>query len=351
MHPKKITNFQELLDSPLVSEKENRQWIDHLVSGLQGESTPGPLMRVTLQLSTDATEEENLQAIADAMGYSIEQVRAMGIDIPGSVAKVRANSDAVKARTASFHALLAANPKTARSKFEELQDVGRFLVASGQEFQLDLSSIDLPYPDFIIKFGNELIGLEHTRLLDSKDRELRSAINGYLKQAAKRLNEQENTAPRLVNIVFNYHVPAFDGKPISSRSLSRAQKQLLVDAIVKGVESVLTSQQVQLPVFIDQIIVTDHRREELDLTLSESYTALQDFNELLAETIQKKEDKYSSYVSKAAVKECWLLVYLDGINSYSGFDLSILKVPILAQSNFSRVILFEGVGSKIIDLH
>lgn len=343
-------NLHDILNSPDYSAKEKQQLLDYAVLSLLGLPAVPPAKRTTFKISSDATEEQIILAIAQSTQKSVEEIKALYIDSKSAFSQLKAYNSALNSVIADFKAILQQNPKTAPSKYEELNDVGRFIVASENPYKIETLYANIEYPDFVINAHGDLIGLEHTRLLDKIDKELHSHLEKYLREAETRLHDLGINGPYIVNVVLNYHIQIFNGEAISSRKLTLDQKQIIIDGIVSAVKAEILNEKHVKPAFISRLVITDYPDSQLNLVLSEVYIPLQNFDQLLKETIQRKENRYERYVNMSAVNRCWLLVIVNGIASYSGFDLAAFNEMSFPKSKFERIILFETFGGKIFDL-
>lgn len=343
-------SLHDILNSPNYSAREKQQLLDYAVLSLQGLPANPPAQRTTFQISSDATEEQIILAIAQSTQRSVEEIKALNLDFKSIFSQLNAHKGALSPVIEDFKAILQQNPKTAASKYEELNDVGRFIVASGNAYKIETRYANIEYPDFVINAHGDLIGLEHTRLLDKTDRELRSHLEKYLREAETRLHNLGINGPYIVNVVLNYHIVTFNDEPISSKKLTPDQKQIIIDGIVSAVKAEILNEKHEKPAFINRLVISDYPDSQLNLVLSEAYIPPQNFTELLKETIQRKENLYERYVNLSAVNRCWLLVIVNGIASYSGFDLAAFNEMPFPKSNFERIILFETFGGKIFDL-
>ncbi|WP_431294154.1 hypothetical protein [Pedobacter sp. P26] len=111
----------------------------------------------------------------------------------------------------------------------------------------------------------------------------------------------------------------------------------------------LAGESREKPAFLENVVVTSSYDARIDLILAEEYIAKEGFLELLVKRIQSKEAKFDKYISAADFASCWLLVVIDGVSSFSGFDLLELK-EIETSKKFEKIILFESFASKIFEL-
>src|SRR6476661_392424 len=120
--------------------------------------------RITLSLPRDASDEEVIDAIAKAMGVNKEQVPIL--DKAESMAQINMQRNEVESIKEAYLSVLNSLPKVQASKYEELDDVARFIYAANHtspntsQFRLNIPSEPEKYPDFRLLFDNKKIGLE-----------------------------------------------------------------------------------------------------------------------------------------------------------------------------------------------
>ena len=88
----------------------------------------------------------------------------------------------------------------------------------------------------------------------------------------------------------------------------------------------------------------------MDLELAESYYTNQEFTNLLQDRIQRKEKRAANYRNESKLNVIWLIIVVDDVNSFSGFDLKTSKFPQIEDSNFDSIFLFEKFGGNVYNL-
>lgn len=336
-------NFLDLYDS--LSPEDRDKLMGNFLKNLKGEPTEPILSRITFKISNLGSEEEIQQRIADVLGVSIE-------DVPPSNARAeidrnRANWLKVCDVTQSYKKLLESNPNTTPDKFEELTDLGRFVVALPEKIEISTKDPFINYPDFIVKATDNYIGIEHTRLINPKLKAMFQEAKKYINLAHKKIIKKDNSLSGTVNIFINYGQIVINGKDFNSRGFTVPEKKQISSLIAEYIESEIKGSGFPKPSFIEKITHTSNLEPRLDLILAEKYIAKDGFIELVNSRILEKEARFEDYIKESAVDKCWLLIVIDGISSFSGFDLETENMNFITSNKFDKVVLFESFGSKI----
>jgi len=303
------------------------------------------LKRVTLKLSTDLSNEEIRMAIANAMGIPIEIVPQ--INFPAAKTKIREESQRVNAIVAEYKLKLQSIRGIRADKFEELHDIGRFILAYDQNIALITPQIIPKFPDFKVKRGNDIIAIEHTRLIREETKASIKTARYLIKKANERIADQYNYLSRTVNIFIDYGVEVINGKSFKTRKFSPLEKDTIITTIVEYVIGIVKNEEVSKPSFVQQVTVSSNKDSRIDLELAENYLTQNEFSEFLLDRIISKEKKAASYRNNRDFTALWLVVIADDLNSYSGFDISQSTFPWISKSNFDKLILFEKFGGKV----
>jgi len=330
-----------------LSPEDRDTLIGNFFKNLMGEPTEPILIRKTFKISNQGTEEEIRQRIADVYGVSVDQLPP--IDIKSEFERNRNNWMQVSELIAPYEAFLKGHAHTSSDKFEELTDIGHFIVAWSDKLDLIVPDEPLEYPDFTVQLSGRTIGIEHTRLINPTLKAAFNSANQLITEAEAIVKNRNLDYKRTVNIFINFSKPVVNEKNFHNRNFTRKEKKQTSIAIADYIEGLLFEKVSEKPIFIDDVVITMSQDSRIDLVLAEEYIAKDGFLDLLNTRIQAKEAKFDNYISAAALNSCWLLVIIDGVNSFSGFDLQELK-EIQSSNKFEKIILFETFGSKIFIL-
>jgi hypothetical protein len=330
-----------------LSPEDRETLIGNFLKNLKGEPTEPILIRKTFKISNQGTEEEIRQKIADVYGISIDQLPPM--DIKSEFERNRNNWMQVSEIIAPYEAFLKSQAHTSADKFEELTDIGGFIIAWPEKLDLMIPDEPLAYPDFTVELSGQTIGIEHTRLINPTLKAAFNSAKQLITEAEIILKNRNLDYKRTVNIFINFSKPVVNESNFHNRKFTRKEKKQMSVAIADYIEGLLFEKVFETPIFIEDVVITMSQDSRIDLILAEEYIAKEGFVDLLNARIKAKEAKYDNYISATALHSCWLLVIIDGVSSYSGFDLQELK-EIQSRNKFEKIILFETFGSKIFIL-
>lgn len=144
-------NIQELLES--LSPEDRQIVLDQFINSLHGGDSNKPIViRKTLKLSTLSSEEEMKKQVSNTFNIPMDQLNRFNF-LEG-IEKINSNFREVEELTAPYKQhLTALRSKT--DKFEELIDIGKFLISLNTPCSIHIPEKPLPYPDFIINRANE----------------------------------------------------------------------------------------------------------------------------------------------------------------------------------------------------
>lgn len=307
------------------------------------------LRRMSLQLSGNLTNEEVRQAISDAFGFPLNAIPP--VDFTRRQDEIRADKKNVGEIIAIYKQFLTQKGAN-KDKYDELLDLGRFIYSINDDIGILIPQELLEYPDFQIIKGKETIGVEHTRLIDKQQIMAFKTAKYILKEAEQSLTPAFGETGKTMNIFFNYDSTISRQGNFKDGGISINERKALINAVEGYVKSILIGDSGKPPAFITRIQISENKEGKLYLELGQNYLTSRIFIEQLFECIAKKEIKANRYRSAMSNKTLWLLIVVDDINSFSGFDIAATKLPILAFSNFDKVFLFEkfdGVAYLLTD--
>lgn len=339
------TDFMTFFEK--LSPEDRDVLIGNMLKNLKGETTEPILIRKTFKISNQGTEEEIKQRIAEVYGVSVDQLPP--IDIKSEFERNRNNWLQVSELIAPYEAFLKSQPHTSPDKFEELTDIGRFIVAWPDPLFLSIPDALLEYPDFKIQLNERTIGIEHTRLINPTLKATFNSAKQLITEAENILKNRNLEYKCTVNIFINFSKPVVKESNFHNRNFTRKEKLQTSILVADYIEGLLVGKAPEKPIFIENVVITTSQDSRIDLILAEEYIAKEGFIELLNDRIQAKEAKFDNYICATALSSCWLIVIIDGISSFSGFDLEELK-EVQTGNKFERIILFETFGSKIFIL-
>lgn len=330
-----------------LSPEDRDTLIGNLLKNIKREPTESILVRKTFKISNQGTVEEIKQRIADVFGMPVDHLPP--IDVESEFKRNRENWIKVSELISPYEFFLKSLNNTSQDKFEELTDIGRFIVAWPEELELIVPDKLLEYPDFTIRSSKKTIGIEHTRLINPKIKAAHNSAKQMIVDAEIILKNRNLSHKCTVNIFINFSRPFLKGSSFYDRKFTRNEKRQNACALADYIESILDCKTVQKPEFVENVVITSSYDQRIDMVLAEEYIAKEGFQELLNERIKAKEVKFANYITASKLDSCWLLVIIDGVSSFSGFDLAELGV-LQTANKFEKIILFETFGSKIFVL-
>jgi hypothetical protein len=294
-------NFLEFIDKlPL----EDRQFvIDHFVRNMLGQGPKEDIViRRTAKISTLGTEEEIIKEISQAFNISVEQIKNQNIG--AKLKEITANYHQTSSLINNYKSFLVSHNAT-KDKFEELQDLGKFLIAKKMDCTLETPNSVSAIPDFIITSENRKIGIEHTRLMNSNSQILIKTTTQILKKVENLLLQRKPDLKEIVNISINYWKLSIGSKNLTNK-LSIQDKENIAKVIADYIEGLLSNQNISKPEFIDSISISNRSVHPLNIILNENYIAKPELEKLFTERIKDKEDKLSSYLQNKSLDSLWL---------------------------------------------
>ena len=302
-------------------------------------------IRTTLKFSTDLKEDEIRIAIAKARGIPLEQVPPIDFEVIKS--KMRAEYDKVQKIIEACKSKFDSSARITADKYEELNDIGKFILFANEKLQIDVPEVIQKHPDFTLLIDHLKIGVEHTRLWNNRTRAVFKAAKYYLSKAEEIIANDLSHLSKTVNIFIDYDKNVIGEGNFDNRKFNSKQKNQIPKIIADFIRSELTTRNVPKPVFISQVEITPNKDSRVDLELAETFFTKTEFSDKLLKCIAKKEDKAYNYRNARTVDLLWLLIVADDVNSFSGFNLESAIMPQIVTSNFDSILLFEKFTGQI----
>ena len=232
-----------------------------------------------------------------------------------------------------YDELKTQNTKDSNKKVYELIDLGKFIYYSEQDIEIMECG---EQPDFIIKFKNELIGIEHTGIYDDDTVAEIKTLKKIIAKSQEKLSTEHSEITGLFNIIV---IPS---KLKGQLPLKEAEViQTICDYIIAKQENT----EIKSPDFVAGIIRIQH--PTIELTLGEEYWLAELTPEAIAKTISKKESKIDTYKSLKGLSKCWLLIVIDGASSASSINIQLNSLP-MHLTPFDRIYIFDNFKGAII---
>jgi len=216
----------------------------------------------------------------------------------------------------------------------EVCQVGKYIHLINEQIQI-IDKPKPPAPDFILKNGSNIVGLEHTRIFTKNVKEYQSVVSLF-NYSEKIFREKFSSEFVLANI--NLKNDKLEYK--------QSEKKQLATQIADLVYNVKMGNIVNFPEYIDDIRVSKHSQVSINY-LEHNFNGPYLTKERLIKEIKKKEDKINIYkTSDYELSEFWLILLVGSLSSVS-YQLDE-KEDYTASSEFDRVYLMADFDAEII---
>jgi hypothetical protein len=237
--------------------------------------------------------------------------------------------------------------KEARGKGTEEYHLRRFIECFPEfpDGKLTLSE----HPDFLLETSDAIIGIEHTRYINS-DLGAKESVENVALRLASQTYESKGYPPVEVRVLWN-----FDEKP-TKRTMHQ-----FVDTLSEFVASHLPSPGDEVAIRYPHWAWRQVPQEIISLTISRRRTMDSNFwvstrggfvAELtsadLHSIIRKKEGKVSSY--RRSCTQVWLLIVANGFEPSTHCDLAPEIEGFQFETNFDRVFYLHSFAGMVVEL-
>ena len=248
--------------------------------------------------------------------------------------------------------LIEKNTRRSLEKVDELIDLGKFIYWVNLTTHENIEIVECDenmIPDFVVKYKDQLIGVEHTRLIDNDIIIEISELENAIKKAAQIILEKEPTMTGLFNIYISSSVPLMHDKKYKKFDKTQKKefnnkKDKIPNEIAEYLRSIKEGLDSNKPDFIEKIVLAD--MPELELRLNQNYFAKELTTEKLIFSIRQKEDRIENYLKAKELKHCWLLLVIQGVSSKSSFKVAAENLP-KEQSKFDQLLIFQNFTYEI----
>jgi len=216
----------------------------------------------------------------------------------------------------------------------EVCQVGKFIYKLNENLSI-VDKPNPPRPDFILKNGSKLIGLEHTRIFSENSEKYNriKSLFEYSEKVFARLypNEKIFASISIYNDNLEY---------------KQSQKRELAENIAQYIQSLIIDQERQKPDFIEDIKLMKHSNVSFNFD-EKNWQGQYLTNERLKDEIKKKEAKLDIYKrNENEINEYWLILLIGSLSSVS-YQLNENE-DYKNDSDFDRVYLMADFDAKII---
>lgn len=234
-----------------------------------------------------------------------------------------------------YDELKSQNTKDSNKKVYELIDLGKFIYYSAQEKDIEIVECG-EQPDFVIRYQNEIIGIEHTGIYDEEVVAEIKTLKKIIAKCQEKLKNEHNEIIGLFNVIVI---------PTKLKGHLPFKESEVIQNICEFIVAKHGNLEINKPEFIADITQTQH--QIVELTLGEDYWLSELTPEVIAKAIAKKESKISIYKSLKTLDKCWLLIVIDGASSVSSFNIQVDSLP-MHLTLFDKIYIFDNFKGVII---
>jgi hypothetical protein len=330
--------------------KDRDVFLSNFFARATNPDAKGNLFRFTATFSKDATHDELRRAFEKMM--FLPEGSLQDLVIPDELDKSEANFRKVLQVIEPQKNIYLQNPKIKEDKYEELEQVGKLIVALNEGIDLELQVETLEYPDFIILKEGKRIGLEHTRLINGGSNAVFKNIQLILEDAKQSLLLQIPEATGVINVSINHTNIVTNNKSMVDGSFTLEERKAITEELSKYFALLITDPDTQKPSYVIYGFWQANREFSIDIKHAEMYLPEKpdEVKIILGERIQKKEANHSRYANSQPFDEVWLLVAMQGVKSSSGFKINGDYIPAEIPSAFNRIIVFDSFGYDLVEI-
>lgn len=247
--------------------------------------------------------------------------------------------------------IFKSGPKTSLDKIEELEQIGEFIVAYNEQMQLEVQTVPLKYPDFIVIYGGRRIGIEHTRLIDGQVNSIFNRMKYCVDGALKKLSIELPGTTGNVNVYFSQDLPVVNGKSFRE-NFEMDEREIVAEQIAQYIKSLLINMPIEKPSYIVSVLTGSNTSIPLGITVGQDYIPEKpgQANAIINKRITEKEKKYNAYASAKGLDAVWLLIVMQGVKESSGYKLDKGEVPESVESDFEKIFVYESFDYEIKEI-
>lgn len=326
-------DFLEVYDSLPLDQRQ--QLMKHVIATLTGKPAPPLIFTQSATIYNGSDIDEKISRMATIVGVDpsrIDREEFMKTEVEMSESKTGIN--------AIIGSMLDAEHTSGqRSKRDEIISAGKFLYTTGLGNQLSASE----EPDFILHLPEGDIGLEHTRLEAEVDKAYLSELDKkYLKGAIVLVMVDRPGLTGLVNLTLDTDVRSFNGKSLRDFKAPEIRKQL--NLIHQSIAAVILNQidgnRAELPDYIKSISYQPSS-EAFSLRCNQEYFSRNDFQDMLINSILKKERRLAAYKQNRELKKWWLLIVYSEQGFSSAFKVNDSSINMPISTSFDRIFVLN----------
>lgn len=242
----------------------------------------------------------------------------------------------------------------AEDKFEELEQIGKFIIHCDPSIIWETHDPPLDFPDAIVRKGSTRIGIEHTRLIDGRDNAVFGRIKACTEIAENLLKLRYPQQEGIINLSIAENIEVINGKRFNELTITPHENAVIAENIADYLAGLFdNSITVTCPDFITTAYFSNNPGISISITLGQSYFPEKNAEalKLIKKAIVKKESRYFDYAALSNPDEIWLLIVVQGVKSSSGYKLSDMVLPSIVSSQFDKIIVFDSFNYTHFIVH
>lgn len=286
-------------------------------------------------------------------------------------AKIKGEKSKVEKIISSRLSRIDPSENKGRQKRQELIDIGKFIVASGE--QIEILNAEFDIPDFLIRWDGILFGLEHTEVVDQKKKDSFEKTEWLIKEVQNAFLNRYGDIGRKVTFSLKFEVTI-----INKREKKKILKKLLDGygdlgfgerkLLSFAYPGYLTREDLSLlaiefsdlaySAFTNKVSEINHElinyislypcsKTSFDRIVTWSADSISD---PLCNAIKEKESKIATYIENTGgLKQC-LFVVIHGSNGYSDYSFFDSSYLCNRATPFDKVIAYNFFTNEIFIL-
>ncbi len=193
-------------------------------------------------------------------------------------------------------------------------------------------------PDFILKWGSRIIGLEHEILVNNESKQKEGSLEDLFKGLEKEYRKINPDKKLLLTI---YPHPYLTFRKVDKPSISKEIMFLL--------EGFINHNLLPENNYIDRLTRMPHSHLDFSCNLGAWWRRNLDI-ETLNNAIKKKEKKISEYRANSGINEQWLLIVIGSTGESSYEFETIESFQNVKGTNFDKVYLLEDFQANLYEV-
>lgn len=243
------------------------------------------------------------------------------------------NIGILKSIISPFISELENNSTRNKKKILEVCHTGKFLMLAGGGLTIEQMR---EVPDFIVRNGDRLIGLEHQIIIDGLSKEKEGFIENVFDIAEAELATEQELPNFLANCWLHRDL-----------NFKLAHKRMLVDEVKRVVKEFIRKGVMPSNLIIEEMSLQPHSMKSLSANMGawwqKGITA-----EVIEDAVSKKESKVATYIGNTQLNDQWLLLVIGSLKD-SSYEVDS-EIILNLDTKFSKVFLMEDFRARLFEI-